>query len=163
MEPTSEPRMRSPGVRVPPPAFLLVGVFVGWVLERRVRSLPLHVPQAIGEPLGLALVVAGLAFAYWGVFTFRRAGTAIVPMRKATSIVTDGPYRYTRNPMYTGFAILYLGLTLLMNSVWPLLFLPLCMYALVRFVIRREERYLGQAFPDEYAAYRARVKRWGAF
>ncbi|MEO8336423.1 MAG: isoprenylcysteine carboxylmethyltransferase family protein [bacterium] len=96
----------------------------------------------------------------WGVVTFRRAGTAINPHHSAKRLVVSGPYRFTRNPMYTGLTIAYLGASLLLGSEWPLLLLPIVLFAVFRFVIQREERYLADAFGSEYAEFRMRVRRW---
>jgi protein-S-isoprenylcysteine O-methyltransferase Ste14 len=90
----------------------------------------------------------------------RRAGTNVLPSQPTLSIVTDGPFRFTRNPLYVAGSLLYLGLTLIFNSVWPLvLFVPM-LVVLDRGVIRREERYLEGKFGDVYLAYKARVRRW---
>jgi protein-S-isoprenylcysteine O-methyltransferase Ste14 len=62
--------------------------------------------------------------------------------------------------MYTGMTVTYVGIAALMNSAWPLLALPIVLALLVRLVIRREEAYLLDAFGEEYAAYRTRVRRW---
>ncbi|HEX6629907.1 MAG TPA: isoprenylcysteine carboxylmethyltransferase family protein, partial [Gemmatimonadaceae bacterium] len=83
-----------------------------------------------------------------------------IPNRPATRLATGGPYRLTRNPMYVSLAALYLGVALFANSWWPVALLPLVLLVVDRAVIAREERYLAAAFPDEYAAYRARVRRW---
>jgi protein-S-isoprenylcysteine O-methyltransferase Ste14 len=75
-------------------------------------------------------------------------------------IVATGPYRFSRNPMYVAMSAVYVGLSLLMGVVWPLVLLPIVLLSLSALVIRREERYLGDAFGEEYGAYRARVRRW---
>lgn len=102
----------------------------------------------------------GAALIAWGMVTFLRARTAIIPNHPASRIVESGPYRYTRNPMYMGFTVCYLGAALLLNSWWPFVFWPVCIVALTRLVIHREERYLAEAFGAEYEAYRQRVSRW---
>ena len=94
------------------------------------------------------------------MLTFVRSRTAIIPHRPASQLVEAGPYRYTRNPMYTGLTTVYLGASLALNAVWPLLFLPFSLFALYHFVIEREERYLADAFAADYTAYRQRVRRW---
>lgn len=154
------PPMKSPGVRFPPPLLYVAGLVIGWILDRRVRALPL-----IGEPgllwdFGLLLVALGLGLTAWGMLTFRAARTAIIPMRGASRLVDHGPYRFTRNPMYTGFTLMYLGAAAIMYSAWPLLALPIVVALLVRLVIEREERYLQDAFGSNYSDYRARVRRW---
>ncbi|MCY7380025.1 MAG: isoprenylcysteine carboxylmethyltransferase family protein [Gemmatimonadaceae bacterium] len=152
--------MKSPGVRFPPPLIYVGALVIGWILDRRVRALPL-----IGEPgllwdFGLLLVALGLGLTAWGMLTFRAARTAIIPMRGASRLVDHGPYRFTRNPMYTGFTLMYLGAAAIMYSAWPLLALPIVVALLVRLVIEREERYLQDAFGSDYSDYRARVRRW---
>ena len=102
-----------------------------------------------------SVAVVGAAFA-----AFRRARTTVIPGRPANALVTAGPYQVTRNPMYVSFVALYIGATLLLNTWWPALLLPVVVFVIDRFVIRNEERYLAAAFPREYAEYRARVRRW---
>ena len=128
------------------------------------RRWPLGlVPEEIAfwaELAGWAAVLVGLALMAWGIITFRRERTAVYPNRPARVLVEGGPYRRTRNPMYLGMTILYLGVTALMNSWWPLLLLPIVLWALSRWVISREERYLAAEFGDVYGSYRERVRRW---
>lgn len=157
---TQPPAMQSPGVHLPPPLLFLGGLVTGWLLERFVRALPMAGDGGALRAVGTVLAVLGAALAAWGMITFRRARTAIVPLRPASRIVTNGPYRFTRNPMYTGLTLVYIGVSLYMNSAWPLLALPIVLALLVRLVVRREEAYLRGAFPDEYAAYQTRVRRW---
>ena len=86
--------------------------------------------------------------------------TSPLPIKPTTAIVATGPYRFTRNPMYVGLAALYLGITLWVDSLWPVLFLPAVLFMIQRFVIAREERYLEAKFGDQYRGYKARVRRW---
>ena len=152
--------LSSPGVRFPPPLLFVGGLVAGWLLDRRVRPLPLVADGALLATLGTLVVAVGLALVAWGMVTFRAAHTAIMPMRGASRLVEHGPYGITRNPMYTGLTLAYLGITAILDSAWPLLVLPIVLGLLVRLVIRREEAYLQDAFGEQYAAYRARVRRW---
>jgi protein-S-isoprenylcysteine O-methyltransferase Ste14 len=97
--------------------------------------------------------------AVWALATFRAAGTAISPNRPASTLVTHGPFRLSRNPMYLALSLLYLGVMLLVNSVWTLLLLPFVIAVLHLTVIRHEERYLAATFGIGYDAYRRRVRR----
>lgn len=158
----NDPTPTNPGVRFPPPLLFVAGLVVAWALDRYVVAIPLpRGADALRTVLGGALVTAGVALAAWGGLTFQRARTAIIPHKSASTIVTHGPYRYTRNPMYTGMTTAYLGGAALLNSGWALVALPFVLLALVRMVIHREERYLSSAFGAEYARYCARVRRWG--
>jgi protein-S-isoprenylcysteine O-methyltransferase Ste14 len=150
-----------PNVRVPPPLIYVAGFFAGWLIDRR-WPLPMMAPEHHDARmlLGAVFIVLFLALMASAFTTFRTARTAIIPISPASTIVTSGPYRVSRNPMYVGFAALYIGVALFFNSWWPLVLLPLVMLVIDRAVIAREERYLRSAFPAEYAAYCARVRRW---
>jgi protein-S-isoprenylcysteine O-methyltransferase Ste14 len=112
------------------------------------------------EPVGLALVILGFGLGAWAIITFRRQRTAIYPNQPASTLVARGPYRFTRNPMYAGLTIAYVGGSLLIGSVWPIVVLPLVLLLLTRLVIRPEEAYLTSAFGESYVAYRRKVRRW---
>lgn len=157
----SEPAPNNPGVHFPPPTLFVVGFLIAIALDRWMISLRLGgVSRASLLITGWVLIVTGLLVLLWALLTFARARTAILPSRPARTIVATGPFRYSRNPMYVAFSAVYIGLALLMSMAWPLLLLPLVLLGLYALVIRREERYLGHAFGDEYAAYRSRVRRW---
>lgn len=154
--------VNSPGVHFPPP-FLLAGAFLAglalerWVIRLALTDGPL---RTLAVAAGWLLAACGLAVAAWGLLTFFRLRTAIIPNRPASRLVSSGPYRFSRNPMYVGLTALYAGLALTLDVAWPLVLLPLALVALQRLVIRREERYLSAAFGAEYDAYCARVRRW---
>ena len=148
----------NPGVRFPPPFIFIAGFGVALWLR---RWLPLTIGGGIVRPLvGWILVGAGLALTFTGMWTFMRARTSILPHHAASRLVTSGPYRRSRNPMYGGLSLAYCGGALLVDSLWPVLFLPLVLWTLYRTVVRREEAYLSDAFGAEYDEYRRRVRRW---
>lgn len=147
-----------PDLIAPPPLIYAGALAIGWLLQRLmpIDILPRRPARALGAGLiGLNFLVGVPAF-----LAMRRARTAVNPMRPTTAIVTAGPYRYTRNPIYLSFAVLYTGIALLANAVWALLFLPGVLVAVTRGVIEREERYLEGKFGAEYTDYKARVRRW---
>lgn len=147
----SEQRWRWSNVPVPRvhAAALLAGVTL-----HRVRPWTLPVDRRWSSAVGLGLLGGGLFVVGWSVRTVER-----VDVGSPDSLVTDGPYAHSRNPMYVGWTGLYAGVVLLMSSVWLLLALPVvlvCTHA----QIRREERSLGRAFGDEYDSYRQTVSRY---
>ena len=159
----AETQIRNPGVRFPPPFLFVAGLIVAWLLESRVRRFRLVAADASTAPIetaGTMLIVLGVLLMIWGMVTFVRARTAILPRRAASNLVETGPYRISRNPMYTGMAVSYLGAMLVLNWGWPLVLFPLVILSLRKFVIGREERYLHDAFGEEYSAYCRRVRRW---
>jgi len=145
-------------VKVPPPLFYAAAVVVGYLLDRR-WPLPIG-PAALVRIAGAVVGVSGVALSASGVRQFRRAKTSLVPVRPATSFVVAGPYRFTRNPMYVGLALVTIGLALLLTTWWPIVLLPPTLAAVQFFVIQREERYLRRRFGNEYEAYTRRVRRW---
>lgn len=153
-----EPRPDSAGILFPPPLVYVLGFAAGYELHRIVPVALL--PPAIRRPVGWALVVGGLVLVACALYSFRRAGQTPHPRRPVTTLLQQGPYRFTRNPMYLSLAIVYLGLTALANDLWPLVVLPVVLLIMTRAVIAREEAYLDRVFGGEYRAYRARVRRW---
>jgi len=148
-------------VVIPPPLLFASGFLAGvWLrLYAPGDALPANIAGAVGA-VGFLLAAAGIAFSLWGIVTFFRAKTTIVPHRAVSSLVDRGPYRVTRNPMYLGLTTAYTGLALALNRLWPFAFLPFVLYLLVVAVIRPEEGYLEERFGDEYRAYRRRVRRF---
>jgi protein-S-isoprenylcysteine O-methyltransferase Ste14 len=146
-----------PHVVAPPPLIYAVPLLAGLLLQhfRPLAILPPPWAHALG-PLFVVLGLVGLP----AVLAFRRAGTHPQPWRPATALVTTGPYRFTRNPMYLGFTLLYLGISLWVNTVWPLLLLPLILLTIQYGVVTREEAYMERCFGDDYRTYRSRVRRW---
>jgi protein-S-isoprenylcysteine O-methyltransferase Ste14 len=143
---------------VPPPLYYGAGFAAGVLLD---RLLPLSIG---GRPATtVAGVVAGgvgVALMAGGVTGVIRHRTTIVPHHPVSALVTTGAYRWSRNPMYTGLAIAYLGGALLVGSWWPVAVWPLVIAAVRRLVIAPEEQYLSERFGQPYADYRARVRRW---
>jgi protein-S-isoprenylcysteine O-methyltransferase Ste14 len=147
-----------PGVAVFPPA-LFAGTLVLGLLLYWMQPLPLLSPR-VARASGLLLLILSGWLARSAEIAMKRAGTNIRPDRPSVALVTQGPFRFSRNPMYLAATGLYLAVTLLVNTLWPVVLL-IPMLALLQWgVIRREERYLDAKFPEEYPAYRARVRRW---
>ena len=160
-----EPAMTSPspdtsGIRVLPP-LIYAGLFLlGYAVHRFVPLRLWGDPPPVARLVGWGLVAAGALLAASAVMLFRRAGTTPNPTRPTTALVLHGPYRFTRNPMYVGLALCYVGTALLVNSMWPLILLPALMVLVQRWVIAPEEAYLERKFGAEYRSYRTQVRRW---
>ena len=157
----SDERPTTPGVHFPPPFVFVAAFLIGMALDRSVVEFRFgSTARPVLLVAGWLLIALGLGVMLWAIWTFTRARTSVLPFRPATAMVTSGPYRFSRNPMYVGLTLVYLGLSLLTGMAWPLVMLPLALWALTVLVIRREERYLGAEFGAEYAAYREGVRRW---
>ena len=150
-------RAETSGVVAPPPLLYAVPLAAGLVVQHY-RPQPV-LPSAAGRVLGIGFV--GLGFiAFAAVAAFRRAGTSPNPWKPVSALVVSGPYRWTRNPMYVGLTLWYLGITAWVNALWPLLALPMALLTMHYGVIRREEAYLERQFGEEYRRYKATVRRW---
>jgi len=161
------------GVKVPPPLFYAAAVVLALLFDG-VHSLPIttNVTSA-GAGFSrtfaasrIAVVVAWVLTAIWlylmvGSFQlFWRKHTSVLPIRPSTTLVIEGPYRFTRNPMYLGLALLTIALGLFLNTWWVIILLVPALVVVQRFVIAREERYLHRRFGAAYDAYRCQVRRW---
>ena len=145
------------GVVAPPPLIYAAVFAVGYALD---RCYPVWLrPDASGW-LGWAIFAAGLVVLALGGAYLNRAGTPVNPYRPSTTLVTAGPYRYSRNPMYIALTLTYLGAAVVVDSVWPVMLLPGLLLVMQWGVISREERYLERRFGDDYRRYQARVRRW---
>ena len=161
----------SSGVKFPPPLIYMLGLLAGYLFE---RWLPFAIAITVrpgvhttnfwfapaARVAGWALLALGLAIGFVSVGLFRRAGTSPNPFRPVTAIVTSGIYRITRNPMYLGMVVIYVGISLLIRSAWALVLLPPVVLLVDRLVIAKEEKYLAGKFGEPYLAYKRRVRRW---
>jgi len=148
-------------VTVKPPLLFGGALALGYVLSLYFPLGPgLASPNALALTVGIVLVALGFALAIRSVQMFRRAGTNVVPGEPATALVTAGPYRVTRNPIYIGFVLVYFGLSIVLTSMWVLLLLIPVLVILQRGVVEREEAYLERKFGEHYARYKKRVPRW---
>jgi protein-S-isoprenylcysteine O-methyltransferase Ste14 len=148
----------NPGVIAPPPLIYAGALLVG-LLANRLSPIP-FLPRALSRALGWPLVFSGLAIGTLGLREMKRAGTNVDPREPTTAIVTGGPYRFTRNPLYLSMTLIYGGITARANALPAALLLPLVLHLMRRGVIEREERYLERKFGEEYLGYKARVRRW---
>jgi protein-S-isoprenylcysteine O-methyltransferase Ste14 len=149
------------GVVGRPILFFPAAILVGLVLDR-LLPVPFAIPGANGMLwiVGGCLIVIGLALFAAGVRNFSRAATPLPTNQPARVLVTTGIYRWTRNPIYLGFLLMYGGIGVAAQSPW-ILILTLPIAITVRYgVVAREEAYLERRFGDSYRDYKARVRRW---
>lgn len=146
------------GIKVPPPLMYLVPLVAGLLTSAPVpvRFLPDRAARLVGWPL----LGAGAALAWWFGSTMREASTPFRLDEPATKLVTDGPFRFSRNPGYLSFTMIYAGIACLRNSLWAVLLLSGVLVFVQRRVIGSEEAYLERIFGEEYRRYKGRVRRW---
>ena len=135
---------------------------MGWSLDwaRNWLILPATLWTAPRVALSGALILLGLGLNVYCAWQFKKAQTCIKPWRATSSIITNGPYRYSRNPIYLGFAIAAAGIALAFNTWWMLLSALAFVLIANKFVIEREEKYLEGKFGESYSNYRQKTRRW---
>jgi protein-S-isoprenylcysteine O-methyltransferase Ste14 len=147
-------------VRFPPPLIYFAGLGLGIAGDRLFHFPSLGLHHNIRDVGGGLFILAGFLVMFAGAGTFVQRRTAIIPYKPATHLVTSGIYGWTRNPMYLGMGLAYLGLVLLLNSLLALILLPVVLAIVQTGVIAREEAYLQRAFGNDFVAYKNRVRRW---
>ena len=157
-DPSKPHHQKTSGIHFPPP-FLYAGLLLLGLLLEDLLPLP-RLPRTPSRLMAAALLLSGGGLLLWSLGLFLRARTSPLPMRPTTALVGSGPYRWTRNPMYLGMLLVYLGAALLFDVTWALVLSPVIVALVNRLVIAREERYLEAKFGEEYLQYKARVGRW---
>lgn len=152
--------MRYLALKIPPVALVLIAM---GLMTITTYALPeTTVPASLRWFLLLSGSMMGGAIALLGVLAFGRVQTTVHPQRPddSSALVTDGIYRYTRNPMYVGFAIFLLGFAGFLGNFWALLWVSGFVMYLTQFQIKPEEAALAEKFPDDFTAYQQRTRRW---
>ena len=146
--------------RIPPPIVMLAAAALMWALHRWIPLANWIAPP--WNRLGSVPAEVGLVIAVAAIVRFRQARTTTNPidLRKASSLVTDGVFRISRNPMYLGLELLLTGWAVWLGSASPWLIPPLFAIVITIAQVIPEERALEQRFGDQYRSYQRRVARW---
>ena len=148
----------TPGVIAPPPLIYLTALVIGLGLDY-LAPTP-FLPRSLAYGLGALLILIGAWIIISARRMMQRAGTAIRPTIPTTALVITGPFRFTRNPLYVGATLIYVGIAVAARSLWALALLLVVLAVMQRGVIDREEHYLERKFGADYVRYKERVRRW---
>jgi protein-S-isoprenylcysteine O-methyltransferase Ste14 len=141
-----------------PPLIYGAAFIVGLLLH---LACPVYIlPPTLARGIGVMCVLVSLPLALTTFRVLSRAHTPVDPRRPTTALVTEGPFRYSRNPIYVALTLLYLGVAFLVNALWILLLAMPALVVLHYGVIAREEAYLARKFGTAYHQYTAQVRRW---
>jgi protein-S-isoprenylcysteine O-methyltransferase Ste14 len=150
----------SPVISIPPPIFFFICLGFGLLLE---HFSPIHLMSISPIPRvivgGIFMVVSGY-FAASAFFILIKNKTPFNTTKPTIKIVTDGAYRFSRNPLYFSLLLLLFGIAVLMSSLWLLFTIPILYFLFLFKAVKPEERYLSQKFGEEYLEYSAKVRRW---
>lgn len=142
----------------PPPVIYLGVLGAGLLLEWLWPTKILNWSVAVGT--GSVILICGVIGAAVAIRTIWRAQTPIDPYKATTALVTDGLFRFSRNPIYVSDTLIYVGLSLTLNAWWALALTPVLVWGMQVGVIAREEKYLERKFGDDYLRYKQQVRRW---
>lgn len=152
----------NPQLPVLPPVLplgaLVLAIILDWLLPLQLLATPVGVNLQV--VVGGFLTVGGIWLAATARRLFEREGTNVIPTQPALKIVTSGPYRFTRNPMYLGMILVLLGISLIFSLEWGVILTPVLWLALDRLIVVREEAYLRRKFGPAYEALLTRTRRW---
>ena len=156
----SHMELNHPNVIAKPPRIFIVFIALTLLMNTIAPMTIYDIESNWPLVLGAILCLDGFVLLALAMRRFKSKGTPIATSEKVTKIVSDGIYRYSRNPIYLGMFLVYLGYTLIANNAWGLI-LGVALYLFMHFgVIRREERYLADQFGEDYIRYQRSVRRW---
>jgi protein-S-isoprenylcysteine O-methyltransferase Ste14 len=149
-------------VRFPPPAAAALTIVVGYVIG---RFVPLLAAYDLATPsryyIGATIIVVAVAvLALWPIRYFKETGQNVTPWSETPEIIVQGPFKFTRNPMYLMMLIVCVGFAIVFSEIWILILTPVLALALYHIAIKHEEVYLEEKFGESYRTYKNTVRRW---
>lgn len=150
----------SPGVYIPPPLFYVLTFLAAVFIQKKFALDDAVFNLQFTKALGILLLAISFFFLFTSLRRFFLSKNTVILIKPATSLQTNGIYTISRNPMYVGLALIYLGLTFLIGNWWNLILFPLLFLVIQEYVIKSEEKYLARAFGTAYLDYKKTVRRW---
>lgn len=155
-----KPKIDHPGVYPPPPLFYVITFFLSIAIQKQIPISNEFFKQNIAFILGLLFILVGALTLLPAIIKFFKTKNTLITIKPTNTLQTTGIYAISRNPMYLGLLIIYIGIAFLKGNLWTLLLIPLVILIVTYFVILNEERYLTRAFGNEYLDYKKKVRRW---
>ncbi len=154
----------NPGVRIPPPilvvSILVVSLLVDYFIRKSILQAGFGGMSGAVVYGGAGLVIAGILLGIWCAVVYHKAKTSILPHTADSTLIKHGPFRFSRNPIYLGMVLIYMGICLVRNAPIALMLVVLVILVLRIYVIAKEEAYLTRRFGDAYGQYCKQVRRW---
>ena len=156
----ADPIEKGAHVHFPPPLAFVGGLVLGVACRYLVAPAPVPVDRLISAAGGLLVLVAGLGLIASAGTLFMRTGQQPAPWKPSPELILQGPYRFTRNPMYLGMTLITIGIGLATNNLWIALFALPALLTVHIIAVLPEERYLSDKFGERYTAYLSQVRRY---
>jgi protein-S-isoprenylcysteine O-methyltransferase Ste14 len=149
-----------PGVYFPPPFIYVAAFLLSIFMQKKLPFSNSLLESNFAVALGVLFAITGLNLILPAVIKFSKTKNTLIPNKSANSLQTAGIYSISRNPMYLGLLVLYIGIGCFKGNVWSFILIPMVILLVTKFVIRNEEEYLSRAFGIDYIEYQKKVKRW---
>lgn len=149
-----------PGVYFPPPLLYVAVFLVSLVIQQFIHLNRSFFGSTTALIASFLFVIVGFALMLPAVYKFIHTKNTLIPVKPATSLLASGIYSVSRNPMYLGLLLIYIGVACWIGNWWTFLFVPLLILLINKLIIEREERYLERAFGAAFTDYKKKVRRW---
>jgi protein-S-isoprenylcysteine O-methyltransferase Ste14 len=149
-----------PGIYVPPPIIYALTFLAAVFIQKKVPINDSLFHRQVTKIVGVGLLIIALFFLLRSLIQFALSKNTLVTIMPTHSLQTNGIYNITRNPMYLGLAIVYLGISCLIGNWWNIILFPFLLLIIQQYMINREEKYLERRFGQVYLDYKSKVRRW---
>ncbi len=153
-------RKDSPGVYIPPPLFYVLTFIAAIILQKSVVIDVSFFEMTAVKVVGVALLFTAFFFLSRSIGQFISSKNTLILIKPAFSLQTTGIYHITRNPMYVGLTLVYLGITCLIGNWWNIILFPILLIVVQQYIMKKEEQYLQRKFGQQYLDYKLTVRRW---
>ncbi len=157
---TTATKKDSPGVYIPPPLIYAALFLLSFLLQEMAPLDRSFFYSAIAANISIVLIICSLIFIIPAILQFVRSKNSVATVKPASSLQFRGIYGLTRNPMYFGLLLLYVGIGIVKGNWWTIMLIPVLIVLVHVLVIKKEEAYLERAFGQDYINYRKQVRRW---
>jgi protein-S-isoprenylcysteine O-methyltransferase Ste14 len=153
-------KLKGPGVYFPPPIFYVL-IFIAALFIQKIIPITDTIFQLrTTKVVGIIFLIIGLFFLARSLMQFFQSKNTVILIKPASSLQTTGIYRISRNPMYLGLAIVYIGISCLIGNWWNIILFFFLLLIVQEVIIKREEKYLELEFKQQYDEYKRKVRRW---
>ena len=153
-------KSKGPGVYIPPPLFYVLIFAASLFTQKTIPISDTFFHLKITKVAGVIFLIMALFFLVRSLRQFFLTKNTLILIKPASSLQTTGIYAITRNPMYVGLAIVYLGITCFIGNWWNIILFPILLLIVQEYIIKREEKYLELEFGQKYIEYKGEVRRW---